>query len=271
MRSKKFQELENKGVVGDALREKIVEHLDATEAKRQGAGRSTDEIGRATIDVNKAEIIARSSEAKSGAAKVDRRGDIFHDEEDVVPERSSFGSTALEWVKGAAIAVVLAVVILQFIKPTIVQQKSMEPNFETNDYLFISKQSYRLFRGEPKIGDVIVFTTEMKTDKGDNKLLIKRVIGVPGDEISIAGGKVYVNGEIIDDSYTKDGTTNGDIDKLIVPVDTVFCLGDNRLVSVDSRDDSVGFISYDDILGKVVFRLFPLGKIGTIDNPFEED
>ena len=175
----------------------------------------------------------------------------------------------MEWVKGAAIALVIAVAILQFIKPTIVQQHSMEPNFETNDYLFISKQSYKLFRGEPKLGDVIVFSTEMKTQDGDNKLLIKRVIGVPGDEISIYGGKVYLNGEELDDSYTKDHTTTGDIDKLVVPSDTVFCLGDNRIISVDSRDDSVGFISYDDILGKVVFRLLPIGKFGTIDNPYE--
>lgn len=178
-------------------------------------------------------------------------------------------SSLMEWVKGAAIALVIAVAILQFIKPTIVQQHSMEPNFETNDYLFISKQSYKLFGGEPKLGDVIVFSTEMKTQDGDNKLLIKRVIGVPGDEISIYGGKVYLNGKELDDSYTKDQTTTGDIDKLVVPSDTVFCLGDNRIISVDSRDDSVGFISYDDILGKVVFRLLPIGKFGTIDNPYE--
>lgn len=181
------------------------------------------------------------------------------------PEENSL----VEWVKGAAIALVIAVAILQFIKPTIVQQHSMEPNFETNDYLFISKQSYKLFRGEPKLGDVIVFSTEMKTKDGDNKLLIKRVIGVPGDEISIYGGKVYLNGQELDDSYTKDQTTTGDIDKLVVPSDTVFCLGDNRIISVDSRDDSVGFISYDDILGKVVFRLLPIGKFGTIENPYE--
>lgn len=217
MRSKKFQDLQESGITGSELRDKLA--------------------GETSTDV----------------------------EEKKEPEESSL----MEWVKGAAIALVIAVAILQFIKPTIVQQHSMEPNFETNDYLFISKQSYKLFRGEPKLGDVIVFSTEMKTQDGDNKLLIKRVIGVPGDEISIYGGKVYLNGEELDDSYTKDQTTTGDIDKLVVPSDTVFCLGDNRIISVDSRDDSVGFISYDDILGKVVFRLLPIGKFGTIDNPYE--
>ena len=230
MRSKKFQDLENNGVSGDNLRDKIVEELNATDVRRAEAG------------------------AEAQAAQE--------------PEETG---TLMEWIKGAAIAVVIAVAILQFIKPTIVQQHSMEPNFETNDYLFISRQSYRLLRGEPKLGDVIVFETEMKTAEGENKLLIKRVIGVPGDEISIYGGKVYLNGEELDDSYTKEQMTTGDIDRLVVPSDTVFCLGDNRRISVDSRDESVGLISYDDILGKVIFRLLPLNKIGVIENPYDAD
>lgn len=207
---------------------------------------------------------------ESGISGAELRDKLAGENNKDIDEKTEIEESSLmEWVKGAAIALVIAVAILQFIKPTIVQQHSMEPNFETNDYLFISKQSYKLFGGEPKLGDVIVFSTEMKTQDGDNKLLIKRVIGVPGDEISIYGGKVYLNGKELDDSYTKDQTTTGDIDKLVVPSDTVFCLGDNRIISVDSRDDSVGFISYDDILGKVVFRLLPIGKLGTIDNPYE--
>ena len=66
-------------------------------------------------------------------------------------------------------------------------------------------------------------------------------------------------------------TTPGDIDKLVVPSDTVFCLGDNRRISVDSRDESVGLISYDSILGKVIFRLLPMDKMGVIKNPYDED
>lgn len=188
------------------------------------------------------------------------------DQED---DKQDMRSAVMEWVKGAAFAVCIAVVILQFIKPTIVQQRSMEPNFYTNDYLFISRQSYKLLRGKPELGDVIVFKTELKTDEGENKLLIKRVIGVPGDEISIKGGKVYVNGEILDDSYTNDQTTNGDVEKLVVPSDSVFCMGDNRLISIDSRSDALGCISYDDIIGKVVFRLFPFKRIGLIENPYD--
>jgi len=235
VRSKKYQELENNGVTGDELREKIVEGMADAEATR----------GSAELQ----EVSGEIKEAKG--------------------ETQSAASMIVEWTKGIALALVCAVVILQFIKPTVVQQHSMEPNFYTNDYLFISKQAYRLFRGTPQLGDVIVFSTEQAD--GTEKLLIKRVIGTPGDEISIAGGKVYLNGKIIDDSYTKDGTTNGDIDKLIVPSDAVFCLGDNRLISIDSRSDDVGLVSYEDILGKVVFRLLPLSNMGAIDNPYDEE
>ena len=139
-----------------------------------------------------------------------------------------------------AIAVVIAILVMQFIKPTIVKQRSMQPNFYTNDYLFISKQSYKLFGGQPERGDVIVFKSKLEDAEGETKMLIKRVIGVPGDVINIHDGKVYINGKEIDDSYTMDHYTTGDITELVVPADHLFCMGDNRAVSIDSRSDSVG-------------------------------
>lgn len=190
------------------------------------------------------------------------------DEEEIASQQEG---SVIEWVKGAAIAICVALAILQFVKPTVVQQHSMEPNFYTNDYLFISRQSYKLFGGTPKLGDVVVFNTELQTDEGENKLLIKRVIGTPGDVIDIKNGKVYVNGQEIDDSYTNDHTTNGDLEGFVVPVDTVFCMGDNRLVSVDSRSDEIGCVPYDQIMGKVVFRLLPINKIGAIHNPYDKE
>ena len=184
-------------------------------------------------------------------------------------EKESGKSILLGWVKEIIIAIIIAIIVMQFIKPTIVKQRSMEPNFHTNDYLLVSKQSYKLFHQNPEMGDVIIFETEMKTENGDDKLLIKRVIGVPGDVISIKDGKVYVNGIEIDDSYTNDGTTNGEIEDLVVPEGKVFCLGDNRLVSVDSRSSDIGFVDYSQIIGKAVFRLFPIKDFGTIYNPYK--
>lgn len=191
--------------------------------------------------------------------------------DDWLPEEKPSKSKELrEWVKDIGIAVVIAIVVMQFIKPTIVRESSMEPNFHDNDYLFISKQSYGLFGGDPKLGDVIVFESTLKDDKDHDKLLIKRIIGVPGDVIKITEGKVYVNGLVIDDSYTKDQYTNGEITDLVVPADSYFCLGDNRTVSIDSRSMEVGFIKKEQIVGKVVFRLLPFSGFGAVDNPYEK-
>ena len=185
------------------------------------------------------------------------------------PAKKTTGGFLKEWGKDVAIAVVIAILVMQFIKPTIVKQRSMQPNFYTNDYLFISKQSYKLFGGQPERGDVIVFKSKLEDAEGETKMLIKRVIGVPGDVISIHDGKVYINGKETDDSYTMDNYTTGDITELVVPADHLFCMGDNRAVSIDSRSDSVGLVSYKDIVGKVVFRVFPLRKFGTIHNPYK--
>ncbi len=185
------------------------------------------------------------------------------------PAKKTTGGFIKEWGKDVAIAVVIAILVMQFIKPTIVKQRSMQPNFYTNDYLFISKQSYKLFGGQPERGDVIVFKSKLEDAEGETKMLIKRVIGVPGDVINIHDGKVYINGKETDDNYTMDNYTTGDITELVVPADHLFCMGDNRAVSIDSRSDSVGLVSYKDIVGKVVFRVFPLRKFGTIHNPYK--
>lgn len=88
----------------------------------------------------------------------------------------------LEWIKDILIAVVIAALILVFLKPIIVQQQSMEPNFHAGDYLLTSRQAYRFF-GDPERGDVIVFRSELLDDEGNEKCLIKRVIGLPGDVV----------------------------------------------------------------------------------------
>lgn len=185
------------------------------------------------------------------------------------PGKPSHGSELREWLRDIVIALIIAILALQFIKPVIVRESSMEPNFSESDYLFASKQSYGLLGGEPQMGDVIVFRSTLKDEEDHDKLLIKRIIGVPGDVIDVTGGKVYVNEQVIDDGYTKGQTTNGEIADLVVPADSYFCLGDNRLVSVDSRSEEVGFVRKEDIVGKVVFRLFPISEFGAIENPYE--
>lgn len=173
-----------------------------------------------------------------------------------------------EWIKDIAIALIIAIVIVQFVKPTIVKQSSMEPNFHDRDYLFVSKQAYRF--DEPQRGDVVVFDSSLVDEEGNDKLLIKRIIGLPGEKLDIIDEKVYINDVMLDETYTMDGTTYGDITDLVIPDGKYFCMGDNRDVSIDSRDPAVGCVDERQLVGKVFFRLFPFQAAGMIQNPFQQ-
>ena len=168
----------------------------------------------------------------------------------------------LEWVKEIVIAVIIAAIILTFIKPIVVRQSSMEPTFYSGDYIFISKQAYRLL-GEPERGDVIVFRTDMKDENNKDKNLIKRIIGLPGDTVEIIGGYVYLNGKLIDEPYLNEQGISGEMDEVTVPDGKLFVMGDNRGVSQDSRDVLVGCVDEQNILGKVFVRLYPFNRIET--------
>lgn len=167
-----------------------------------------------------------------------------------------------EWIKDILIAVVIALIIMQFIKPTIVKETSMQPTLYANNYIFLSKQAYRF--SEPKRGDIIVFHTNLKTETGKEKLLIKRVIGLPGDVVTITDGKVMLNGEVQQEDYTMEPYTSGSVHDLEVPENSLFVMGDNRQSSADSRDPNVGLVQEDKVVGKAVFRLFPFTKIGPL-------
>lgn len=168
---------------------------------------------------------------------------------------------AKEWIKDILVAIVISIVILQFIKPTIVREHSMEETLKENDYILLSRQAYGLF-GEVERGDIIVFESSLKTQDGGNKLLVKRIIALPGDTISIEGGGVMINGQLVEEEYTKDGYTATEMEEVIIPDGYVFAMGDNRQNSMDSRDSRVGLVSLDTVVGKAFFRLYPFNKIG---------
>lgn len=164
-------------------------------------------------------------------------------------------------LKDILIAVILASIILFFIRPTVVKQTSMQPTFNPNDYVILYKRAYA--HKMPKRGDVIVFESSLTDQNGKDKLLIKRVIGLPGDIITVSDNKLYINGEIYKEDYLKDGITPGFVDNLKVPDGEFFVMGDNRVVSLDSRSAEVGTIKKSRIRGKAVIRLFPFNKIRT--------
>lgn len=141
----------------------------------------------------------------------------------------------------------------------------MEPTFYSGEYILTSKVSYR-FR-KPHRGDVIVF----KSPKNPDIDYIKRIIGLPGDIIEIRNSEIFVNENLVEETYiaAKTNLWEGGYLKesipITVPIDTVFVMGDNRPRSSDSRE--FGPIHESDIIGEVFFRYFPTDKMGLIKNP----
>lgn len=165
-----------------------------------------------------------------------------------------------ELIKDIVIALVIVIVITAVIKPTIVKEHSMEPTLHENNYLLINKLAYKI--GDEEQGDIIVFKSGLSDESGNSKLLIKRIIGLPGDKITVTNGNVYINDQQLYEDYLNDGTTTGEVIDYIVPEECFFVMGDNRLVSIDSRDSSVGCVHEDTILGKAFVRLYPFSEIG---------
>ncbi|MBR6585730.1 MAG: signal peptidase I [Firmicutes bacterium] len=165
----------------------------------------------------------------------------------------------LGWIRDILIAVAIAAVILAFFKPIIIQQQSMEPNFYSGDYVITSRQAYNIF-GDPQRGDIIVFKSDLYTDEGEAKNLIKRIIGLPGDTVEIIEGEVYLNGEMLNEEYIKEPGLSGEMEAITVPEGELFVMGDNRRVSQDSRSGAVGTISQNTIVGKVVVRVYPFSQ-----------
>lgn len=167
-----------------------------------------------------------------------------------------------EWIKTIVISIVIALVITAFIKPTMVQGQSMEPTLSENDLLIINQLLYN--KEEPGRGDIVVFESNQLDTKGNPKLFIKRVVGLPGEKIIIRDGKVYINGEALYEEYLTEEYTYGDIEE-VIPENRIFVIGDNRSSSLDSRNSEIGSIKIDDIIGQAVMRLYPFAGMGKIE------
>ncbi len=155
-----------------------------------------------------------------------------------------------------AVALISIFIIYSFIaQPFQVQGASMEPNFYTKQYLVVDEISYR-FR-DPERGEVIVF----HNPRNESEFYIKRVIGLPGEEVKIRDGKVTItnganpNGFILDESYLPASTEMPGNATFSVGKDEYFVMGDNRLQSFDSR--SWGPVKRSEIVGVVRVRLWP--------------
>lgn len=155
------------------------------------------------------------------------------------------------------VIIILIIILLKMyvISPIRVNGTSMDPTLENGDIMILNKIGYRITK--IKRFDIVVI-------KYKDELLIKRVIGLPGEKIKYVNNTLYVNGKKLDEEFDKTYTYNfslKEIGSTTVPDDSYFVLGDNREVSKDSR--SIGFIDREDIVGKSSLTLFPFNRFGT--------
>jgi signal peptidase I len=175
-------------------------------------------------------------------------------------------SAIREYIEALVIAVVLALFIITFIAQSfLVQGSSMEPSLHDGQRLMVDKLTYRFV--EPKRGEVVVF----RYPANRRRKFIKRIVGLPGDEILIRSGYLYINGQRIEEPFVN-GPTYGPYSTpafgpVVVPEDSFFVLGDNRRNSDDSRYPDVGFVHRTDIVGLARFVYWPITQIQSLRLP----
>ncbi len=199
-------------------------------------------------------------------------------------KRNKIWKELISWVVIAAAAFLLAFLInSKAYANTRVEQRSMEDTLYNNNRVIVDEISYQF--KEPKRGEIITFyryeekgsiikdftrmidnfVSSIKTGdpSEEHERLIKRVIGIEGDVIDIKEGLVYRNGERLKEPYAKGKTDpKGLQTPITVGKNQLFVLGDNRVVSIDSRE--IGLIHIKQVEGKAVFRIFPFNKLGKI-------
>lgn len=155
-------------------------------------------------------------------------------------------------------AILIALLINVFVgQATRVEGQSMEPNLHTNQRLVVEKMSYR-FHG-PQRFDIVV----LRLPSQGEELLIKRVVGLPGETVEIRNGHVYVDGEMLDEPFAIGDTRPGRQSSAVVPPLHVYVLGDNRNHSNDSRN--FGPVPIENIIGRAWLSYWPLEDAGLLD------
>lgn len=161
-------------------------------------------------------------------------------------------STVYTLITVAAIAILIATLWLPVLQ---IYGDSMAPTMDNGEIVVSIKTT------DLKQGDVVAFYF-------NNSILVKRVIALPGDEVNIdENGTIFVNGDALDEPYVAEpdwGDTNIEL-PYEVPEGKFFVVGDNRATSVDSRNQAVGCVAQEQLVGKIVFRVWPLNRLGAVD------
>ncbi|GDZ93762.1 signal peptidase I [Planktothrix agardhii CCAP 1459/11A] len=179
-----------------------------------------------------------------------------------IPEKSLWNQIR-ENIVILAIALGLSLLIRTFVaEPRFIPSDSMFPTLEINDRLVIEKVSYYL--KSPQFGDIIVFTPPSQLQEigyGADQAFIKRIIGKPGQIIEVKNGRVYIDNEPQFERYIAE-EPHYQLSPVKVPDNSYFVMGDNRN---DSNDSHVwGFLPKENIIGRAVFRFWPIERFGRI-------
>jgi signal peptidase I len=175
------------------------------------------------------------------------------------PVRQVKGGGLGLWLRDIVISAAVSILIITFLyQPVRVEGTSMLPRLEDHDRLFINKFVYRI--SSIHRGDVVVFHYPRDPEKS----YIKRVIGLPGDRISIDRGRVYLNGKGLNETYVPEEFRDvRSMAETVVPEEAYFMMGDHRSISSDSRE--FGPVDRDLIYGKAVFVYWPTKDAGVVE------
>jgi signal peptidase I len=188
------------------------------------------------------------------------------DDPEATPKKKRSGTrTIIEWLLLIAGALALALLIKTFLfQAFYIPSESMVPTLEKNDRVLVNKLSYKLH--DVNRGDIVVFEAPPGEDQ-DIKDLVKRVVGLPGEELTFRDGTIYVDDKPLDEDYLPDGTVTAprcpgeaDLAAVQIPAKSYWVMGDNRAASKDSR--CFGPIPEGDIVGRVFFKMWPLSDLG---------
>ncbi|HHX55866.1 MAG TPA: signal peptidase I [Clostridiales bacterium] len=148
-----------------------------------------------------------------------------------------------------------------------VNGSSMENTLSHEDHLILEKVSYRF--EEPTRFDIVVFRPYESQEKEDT-YYIKRVMGMPGERIQVIDGQIYINGEILQEDYGTEAINDFRAgiakEEILLEKDEYFLIGDNRNNSTDSRDETIGPVKRDTIIGRAWVRIWPISKLEVLDH-----
>lgn len=159
-----------------------------------------------------------------------------------------------EWTLSILEALIFTLILYLLFWPYLIDGTSMENTLHTNDRVAISRIMPII--SSLSYGDIVV--CKLNDSSIENKSVIKRIIAMPNDHLIIKDGNVYLNNNLITEDYLLDSYTYGDID-ITLSDKEYFVMGDNRSISLDSRD--TGAITKQQIIGKVIFQWYPFSKV----------